>query len=182
MSELIFAKDEVIVRTRIKAPLVGETVHEEKLPYDKLQVDGLQLTISSIDRTFDDTGNLTAISFKVKEIEPGRKAFSPKDELELPLTSAMIMYGYINATRDNRRFFPGFKIPFTLRDGNKEYQVHVTGAGSPDVRLGDPTEGGQIVGGLKAFFVEHEARPEGKLRIRVIEPGKTYSLAYLEQE
>ncbi len=179
MSELIFGKDEVTIRTRIRAPLVGETVHEEKVPYSKLQAQGLRLTITSIDRTLDDNGFLSAISLKTADIESDAEFYTPKDEVELPLTPAALMYGYISTSRENRRFFPGFKVPFTLRDGDREYSVHVTG-GSQDAHTGDPSEGTQIVGGLKPFFVEHNSTAQGRVRIRAVDPGKNYSLTYME--
>src|SRR2546426_3344485 len=163
MSELIFTKDGITVRTPVHTPLIGETVHEEKMRYDKLPVDGVQITITSINRDVDEAGNLKALSFKFRDIGPLSESSTSQETLEIMLTSGSIQHGYFNLGPPNRRFFPGYKTPFSMRDGTKQYSVHVT-SGEANARIGDPDEGIQIVGGLQEFFNRHKPRVGDKVR------------------
>jgi len=176
MSELVFTKDGITIKTQVSTPLVGETFHEEKLPYDKLPVDGIQITITSISPTFDGSGSLKALSFGVRDIASAPANSANKAAAEITLTRGSIRYNYLNLNPKIRRFFPGYKVPFMLTDDKKQYSVHVTSANAGTL-AGDPDGGFQVVGGLKEFFGRHKSKPGDKLHVTVIEPGKSYRIS-----
>ena len=177
MSELIFTKDGITVRTQVNTPLVGETFHKEKLPYEKLPVDGVQITITSIGREVDEAGKLRSLTFKFRDLGSLGPSSAPDQAVDIELTSGSLRHGYFNLASEVRRFFPGYKIPFTLRDGNREFPVHVT-SGVAGTKPGDPEQGIQIVGGLQEFFGRHHAKPGDKVRITAMQPGKTYNISF----
>src|SRR2546430_14597299 len=93
---------------------------------------------------------------------------APDQAVDIELTSGSLRHGYFNLASEVRRFFPGYKIPFTLRDGNREFPVHVT-SGVAGTKPGDPEQGIQIVGGLQEFFGRHHAKPGDKVRITAMQ-------------
>ncbi|SRR6266568_3693509 len=176
MSELVFTKEGITIKTQVSTPLVGETFHEEKLPYEKLPVNGIQITITSIKPTFDPKGSLQALSFGVRDIVSAPPSTSGGQDVEIAITAGSIRHNYLSLSPKTRRSFPGYKVPFVLTDDKKSYSVHVTSAeaGTP---VGAPDRGFQITGGLKEFFSRHHSKPGDIVRIRVVEPGKTYRIA-----
>ena len=170
MSELIFTKDGITVRTQVNTPLVGETFHEEKLPYEKLPVDGVQITITSIGREVDEAGKLRSLTFKFRDLGSLGPSSAPDQAVDIELTSGSLTDYCIPRASD----LPLFKVD---RDGNREFPVHVT-SGVAGTKPGDPEQGIQIVGGLQEFFGRHHAKPGDKVRITAMQPGKTYNISF----
>jgi len=79
--------------------------------------------------------------------------------------------------KKNRRFFPGYNLPFYLETDIGEIKTHVTSAlrGTP---VGDPDAGTCIQSRLYRWFKKHndEIKDGTVLRIQAIELGKRYKL------
>src|SRR5438034_304719 len=128
MSELVFTKEGITIKTQVSTPLVGQTFHEERVPYDKLPVNGIQITITSIKPTFDPKGSLQALSFGVRDIVSAPPSTFDREEVEILVTAGSIRHNYLGLNPKTRPFFPGYKVPFVLADDKKSYSVHCTSA------------------------------------------------------
>jgi len=129
-AELIFTKDGLIVRTPVKVPIVGESVHEESIGYDKLPTDGMMMIITSIDKKLDKSGRLTALIFKVSSFQLQRPVFEAgkmPSRIEIELTPTSLRYHLIPLKKDNRTYFPGLKVPFDLATNVGVLRCHVSG-------------------------------------------------------
>ncbi len=84
----------------------------------------------------------------------------------------------ITVPKRNRRFFPGYKLPFLLETDIEEVKTHVTSA-PQGTHIGDPDRGTYIQSGLKKWFDTHQTQITNGtiLRIHALEPGKRYKLS-----
>ena len=86
-------------------------------------------------------------------------------------------FALIQLPKDKRKFFPGFKVYFSLETDIGTVETRVTSApkGTP---VGDPLAGAYIQGNLRHWFEQHSDLETGdKVRFEVIEPGKRYKLS-----
>ena len=68
--ELSFGKSGLVIKSHVKVPILDTTsLHEEHITYDQLPAAGLALTVNSIDKKLDESGNLEAIVFKVSSFQ-----------------------------------------------------------------------------------------------------------------
>jgi hypothetical protein len=177
-TELRFTGDGLIIRTLVQVPIVGESIHEEQISYDKLPAGGMTMTVTSIDKKVDEAGKLTALVFKVSSFQLLKTtvlSIKVPNRIEITLTPAALRYNLIPLRRDNRKYFPPFKEPFDLETNVGPLTCHVSG-GYGNVQHGDPEAGQYILGGLKHWIEKNEPKPGEKVFIEVIEPGKKYRL------
>ena len=113
------------------------------------------------------TGDKVGNEEKVIEIEPST-LYSPRKWALIPIP------------KENRRFFPGYKVYFDLETDTQAIRTRVTSApkGTP---VSDPNGGSCIQGGLRPWFNSHpELKPGDKFRFEVLEPGKRYRLSVIQ--
>jgi len=85
-------------------------------------------------------------------------------------------YSLIRIPKNDRHFFPGYKIGFVLKTDVEIFKAKVTGARA-GTQIGDPDGGTYIQGGLRKFYDKHpELTPGRKVRFTCIEPYKSYKL------
>lgn len=93
----------------------------------------------------------------------------------------IIKYGLIPVSRSNRRFFPGFKVPFYLETAIGTLTVKVT-SGNKDTPNGDPDAGDYITGGLKKLYKANLPVKSGDvLHFEILEAGKHYRLSIIRK-
>ena len=76
-----------------------------------------------------------------------------------------------------RRFFPGYKVYFSLETDIGTVETKVTSApnGTP---VGDPVGGKYIQGNLRHWYEQHpNLKPGDKFHFETIEAGKRYKLS-----
>lgn len=99
--------------------------------------------------------------------------------LEIPVKKYALKYGLIPVAHSNRRFFPGFKVPFCLETDAGTYTVKVS-SGDKDTPGGDPDAGDYITGGLKDLYRANPPVKSGDLlRLEILEAGKRYRLSVI---
>jgi hypothetical protein len=176
-TELIFTKEGLTIRSPVKVPIVGDSVHEERIGYDKLPADGMMMTVTSIDKKLDESGRLTSLVFRVSSFQLLRQAIEARapNRIEIELTPTSLRYHLIPLNKSTRNYFPGFKIPFDLQTNIGVLRCHVSG-GYGTTQQGDPHGGQYMVGGLRRWFEKNKVKPGEKLFIDVIELGKKYRL------
>jgi hypothetical protein len=104
---------------------------------------------------------------------------TPTAVITVPLREHSVEYNLIPVRKDQRAFFPGYKVPFILETDIGTITTHVTSAlkGTPK---GDPKAGGYIRKDMKAWFHHHrQLGPSSTVQIKTIEPGKRYRLSIL---
>jgi len=85
-------------------------------------------------------------------------------------------FAYFHLTKNNRRFFPGYKVDFMLETDIGDIKTRVTSA-KAGTQNGDPDAGVNIQGGLKQWYSKHPEVTVGrKVRFECIEPYKKYKL------
>ena len=101
----------------------------------------------------------------------------PDNKVEVVLsTLSPKKYAYIPIPKEHRRFFPGYKVPFTLETDIGEIKTKVTSA-PKGTKYADPGVGNYIQGRLKPWYDKHKELAEGdKITIEVIDPKKRYKL------
>jgi len=101
--------------------------------------------------------------------------------LEIPVKDYAIKYGLIPVAHSNRRFFPGYRVPFSLVTDAETFTVKVS-SGNKDTPEGDPDGGDYITGGLKKLYRASPAVKNGDIfRVEVLELGKRYKLSVLRK-
>ena len=131
-------------------------------PNDVLKHDYLNNSDEKVSDSFaENLGN--AIVIELKSVEPKRR------------------HALIPIPRVKRRFFPGFKVGFTLITDAGMVTTRITSApeGTP---IGDPAAGAYIQGNLRDWYDHHpELEPGQKLRFEAVEPGQKYKLTVLHR-
>ena len=116
-------------------------------------------------------------TIKVEKSETAIEGVKAGDIVEMEQKSINSRnYRLFRLTRSTRRFFPSYKVNFTLQTdiGNITSSV-VSAAQSP--QIGDPHAGNYISGGLKPWYNKHPEVVVGTmLRFECIEPYKKYTL------
>ena len=95
--------------------------------------------------------------------------------LEITLGTSHKKYRLIPTRQANRHYFPGYKIGFQLKDGNKLITTHITAAtrGYPNVGT---LEGTYASKGISQLYKAHpELNGASTLLLEIVEPGKMYS-------
>jgi hypothetical protein len=108
----------------------------------------------------------------------GRKVGSPPgNSLDITINNATFKNSHlIFIPKDRRRFFPGYKVPFTLETDVGTIQTHVSSA-REGTRVGDPDAGVYIQSKLADWYRAHSGIKIGdKVRFVTIEPMKRYRL------
>jgi|YelNatPaOPRAMG01_1025707.scaffolds.fasta_scaffold142985_1 hypothetical protein len=177
-AELIFTIDGLTIRMPVKVPIVGESIHEERINYDELPANGMMMTISSIDKKVDEAGKLNALVFKVSSFQllgNTIQADTRPSRIEVTLTPSSLRYNLIPVHRNNRKYFPSYKEDFDLETNIGNLRCHVTGRVG-NIQPGDQEGGQYIVGGLKSWFEKNKPKPGEKVFIEIIEPRRKYRL------
>ncbi len=101
-------------------------------------------------------------------------------DIEIKSPSSTIGYHVIYIPKKVRRFFPGYKLPFTLDTNIGEIRTYVASAPIGTHR-GDPDAGVYIQSGLRNWVDNNKPRiTDGTVvRLEAIEPGKRYKLYIL---
>jgi hypothetical protein len=87
-------------------------------------------------------------------------------------------HGYLPFSRKDRRFFPGYNIPFVLETDIGEIRTKVTGTRKANPQAGDPDDGAYVSSNLKPWYDKHPSVDAGaKLRFECTEPYKRYRLS-----
>ena len=119
----------------------------------------------------------------VKKTEEDVNKELNKKEIVIELNTAYSAKTWylIPIPKRNRRFFPGYKVPFSLETDIGEIKTHVTSAGG-NPHVGDLDAGTYIQTRLGEWFRRHEEEIiDGTIfRVRVIEPGKRYSISIIK--
>jgi len=85
-------------------------------------------------------------------------------------------FGLFYLAKNNRRFFPGYKVDFMLETDIGNIKTRVTSA-KAETQIGDLDAGAYIQGGLKQWYGKHPEVTVGrKIRFECIEPYKRYKL------
>jgi len=92
-------------------------------------------------------------------------------------------YHVIPIPKRMRRFFPGYKLPFSLETDIGEVKTHVSSA-PKGTHIGDPDKGAYIQSRLKNWFDSHQTdlKIGATLRIQALEAGKRYKLSINKRE
>ena len=108
-----------------------------------------------------------------------RSGFTHSKEVDIALEAIHTpkTYGLIPVAKNNRHFFPGYKVPFIIETDIGEIETRVSSApkGTP---LGDPDAGSYIAGKLKPWYRQHSDLRNGSvLTIEQIHGGTRYKLS-----
>ncbi len=96
-------------------------------------------------------------------------------KIEIPFRETNRTYGRILIPKENRHFFPGKRLPFTLVTEFGESEADIGGA--PPGERGDQDAGSRLRGRLRKWIGAHPELKTGDLLIiKVLEPGKRYEL------
>ena len=99
-------------------------------------------------------------------------------DIEIKSSYTSLNWHVILIPKRNRRFFPGYKLPFLLETDIGEVKTHVSSA-PKGTHIGDPDRGTYFQSRLKKWFDTHQTQiTDGTiLRIHALEPGKRYKLS-----
>ena len=99
-------------------------------------------------------------------------------DVEIRTLHALQQYHYIPIPKRIRRFFPGYKLPFSLETDIGEVKTHVSSA-PKGTHIGDPDKGAYIQSRLKNWFDSHQTdlKIGATLRIQALEAGRRYKLS-----
>ena len=102
---------------------------------------------------------------------------SNKNSIEIIINnSSFAKFHLFYIPKDERHFFPGYKIPFQLETDLNIIETHVSSAPAGTL-LGDPDKGSYFQSNLAGWFNHHSDLKLGdKVRITAIEPKKIYRL------
>lgn len=99
-----------------------------------------------------------------------------KVEVQLRSLHTPKRFALIPLLKENRHFFPGYKIDFTLETDIGPITTRVTSA-PQGTQMGDPNAGAYIQGGLRSWYDKHSELKDGStLVIEEIDPKKRYRL------
>ena len=87
---------------------------------------------------------------KVKPTSSGKS----KIEFDLPTIYSLKEFGVISFPPEDRKFFPGYKVPFTLETDIGEIETWIA-SGTKFSQVGDPNEGKYFSKGLKPWVRHH---------------------------
>ena len=174
--KMIFTKERITIIAPVTLP-TGEVWHEEKMSYDELPVNGMKLTVTSIDKEIDNEGNLSKLIFEVSSFEPQKKISKGGKKIRCKVTATSRKYGFIRFSKSDRRFFPGYKEPFTLIAPNGEEIKTWVAGGRGHSEIGDPDDGNYLSKGMTHLFdLLPDVEPGNEFEIEMIEPYKRYRL------
>lgn len=175
MTELVFTRDGVTVRTPIIIPIKGKSFHEEKIAYNDFPVDGFSVKVKSVEKQ-EQNGQLIDLILRVSGFGPARQQLHVTIQVS---GAAWTKYYYMNIS-SCRAFFPGYKIPFILETDQGEIVTHV-GSAKKGTSFGAAL-GGSLVSGLKKWYEAHpEIRMGSRFVIEAIEPLKRYRISIFSQ-
>ena len=177
ITELIFTREGVFVKSPVIVPIKGKSFHEEKITYDELPLSGFCITVKSVEKQEQD-GRLEALVFKVSDFQmTGSGESQMPGSITVAATLSWIKYFFINVGH-HRAFFPGYNVPFVLETDQEEIMTHVSSA-EKGTANGDPAAG-ILVCGLKKWYKAHSEITIGsKFLIEAIEPHKRYRLSVI---
>ncbi|RLI77126.1 hypothetical protein DRP05_11090 [Archaeoglobales archaeon] len=187
MWEIVFRRDEVVIRTSSVMPIVGDKLIEERIDYKDLSSKKLEMVVKSIEkRESGEDWEVVIVAESLKElteIDTSQKYRddSGKDMIEIEIRGeSYIKYGAIPIPAEYRDLFPGYKEKFVLETDVGEIVTYVT-SGSRNTKVGDPEGGRYIKKGLNKWFEAHkELKPGSKVIIEVLELKKRYRLKVKE--
>jgi hypothetical protein len=113
----------------------------------------------------------------VEQIKPPISEVKSGNTLEIELrTPSERRFAYFHLAKNNRRFFPGYKVDFLLETDIGNIKTRVTSA-KAGTQIGDLDAGFNIQGGLKPWYSQHPEVTVGKkVRFECLEPSKRYKL------
>ncbi len=98
------------------------------------------------------------------------------DKIEIIIREPFIRAHYLPIGKNNRRFFPGYKVPFTLETDISTIQTYMSSAPA-GTQVGDPNRGAYFQANLNVWYRRHpELKVGDKVRVSVIESMKKYRL------
>lgn len=101
-----------------------------------------------------------------------KKYAQSQNAIEVKLNASSRKYIYIPLPKDERHFFPGYKVSFELITDVGVFTAHVPYP---------PNAGGHIRGRFGQWYAKHpELKAGDRLRIEALEPGKRYKLSIVE--
>ncbi len=114
----------------------------------------------------------------IPQIANGEKGYtSTKKQIELVIGNpTFIRYHLFYIPKQDRHFFPGYKVPFKLETDIDEIETYVSSA-LAGTQVGDPDKGVYIQANLADWYRRHSTIKVGdKVIFEVIEPMKKYRL------
>jgi len=104
-------------------------------------------------------------------------------DIEIRSLHTSQQYHVIPIPKRIRRFFPGYKLPFSLETDIGEVKTHVSSA-PKGTHIGDPDKGAYIQSRLKNWFDSHQTdlKIGTTLRIQALEAGRRYKLSINKRE
>lgn len=99
-----------------------------------------------------------------------------KRSLDLRVGYSDLKYGILRVPKAERKFFPGFKVPFELNRSNLGISEAHMSSGPRDAQIGDPYAGNYITGGLKEWYQKNNVREEDSVRVIESRRYKGYDL------
>ncbi len=104
-------------------------------------------------------------------------------DIEIRNPQASQQYHFIPIPKRIRRFFPGYKLPFSLETDIGEVTTYVSSA-PKGTHTGDPDKGAYIQSRLKNWFDSHQTdlKIGDTLRIQALEAGRRYKLSINKRE
>jgi hypothetical protein len=177
ITELVFTREGVTVRTPVNVPIKGKSFHEERLGYGELPSGGFSVTVKSVEMQ-EQNGQLVALILRVSSFETTKRRSEMSVTIHVSAT-AWTKYHYMNISQC-RAFFPGYKVPFVLETDQGEILAHVSSA-KKGTSYG-ALMGGSLISGLKKWYEAHpEIKVGSRFIIEAIDPQKRYRISILAQ-
>lgn len=184
MTPEIWTLEDVAKFLRVSVDAATTLVKESKIPHFRVG-DAIRFRKDQVIRWTEGetrSDSPAAIPLSHSDYSRGRNEWRlshDKRELFIRLTNprSAIAYSLIPLSNSVRTFFPGYKVSFTMETVSGDIETQVTSA-SEGAKLGAPTEGKYVQGGLTEWFRTHKKDIESGLciRIRQVEKGKRYVL------
>lgn len=93
-------------------------------------------------------------------------------------SESAIKYKLLPLAHSTRKKFPGYRVPFTIRNGAEDIVTYVVGATRGKTGA---LAGTYLSKGLRSLFAAHpELRVGSVVVLRAVDPGKTYALHTIE--
>lgn len=134
-------------------------------------------------KIFNNTKSLRASDFGIENpIAKGKRieiVLSPSEEPGKE--PSWKKYKIVLVSKEQRHFFPGYKMPFKVDSDIGVQKLKVTSA-SRGTLIGDPKAGGYL-SGLGQWFKKHpELEPDDVIIFEAIEPGKRYKIYFKDSK
>jgi len=98
------------------------------------------------------------------------------DKIEIIIREPFVKAHYLPIRKNNRQFFPGYKVPFTLETDISTIETYMSSAPG-GTQVGDPNRGNYFQANLAEWYRRHpELKVGDRVRISVIELMKKYRL------